>query len=78
MDNSQIQIYTAGDGQVCLEVQLVQDTLWLSQSQISALFATSTDNVSLHLGNIYREGELDETATTEDFSVVRQEGKRQG
>ncbi|MFO1370305.1 MAG: virulence protein RhuM/Fic/DOC family protein [Marinagarivorans sp.] len=77
MDNSQIQIYTAADGQVRLEVQLVQDTLWLSQSQISVLFATSTDNVSLHLGNIYREGELDETATTEDFSVVRQEGKRQ-
>lgn len=40
-------------------------------------FDTSTDNVGLHLKNIYTEAELDEMVTTEDFSVVRQEGKRQ-
>ena len=41
------------------------------------LFETSADNVSLHLKNIFADGELDETATTEDSSVVRQEGNRQ-
>lgn len=73
----QIQIFTSADGQVQLEITLAQETLWLSQTQISELFATSADNVSLHLKNIYREQELSEIATTEDFSVVRQEGSRQ-
>lgn len=75
MTNS-IEIYQSDDGQVQLDIRLEQDTLWLTQSQISELFATSTDNVSLHLKNIYAEQELRESATTEDFLVVRQEGKR--
>ncbi|WGU69307.1 RhuM family protein [Capnocytophaga canimorsus] len=41
------------------------------------MFDTSTDNIGLHLKNIFLEEELDEFSTTEDFSVVRQEGKRQ-
>ena len=73
----QIQIFTSADGQVQLEITLAQETLWLSQVQISELFATSTDNVSLHLKNIYTEQELSESATTENFSVIRQEGSRQ-
>ena len=43
---------------------------------MSELFGTSTDNIGLHLKNIYKERELDENATTEEFSVVRQEGSR--
>ena len=72
-----IEIYQSTDGQVQLNIKLDKDTLWLSQTQISQLFDTSTDNVSLHLKNIYAEQELTENATTEEFSVVRQEGKRQ-
>lgn len=62
-----------------IEVQLdsQQETLWLSQKQIAEVLDTSTDNVSLHLKNIFNDQELDEAATTEDFSVVRQEGARQ-
>ncbi|MAY39341.1 MULTISPECIES: RhuM family protein [Spongiibacter] len=60
-----------------VEVRLQGETLWATQSQIAELFATSTDNIGLHLKNIYQDKELDEGATTEDFSVVRQEGKRQ-
>jgi hypothetical protein len=48
-----------------------------NQAQMAELFGTSTDNISLHLKNIYKEDELDEFVTTEDFSIVRQEGKRQ-
>src|SRR5699024_7289273 len=44
---------------------------------MAELFDTSTDNISLHLKNIYQESELNENPITEDFSVVRQEGKRQ-
>lgn len=54
-----------------------RDTVWLSQRQMADLFETSSDNISLHLKNIFADGELSEVATTEDSSVVRQEGKRQ-
>ena len=56
----------------------VQDyTIWLSQKNMGLLFDTSTDNIGLHLKNVFNEGELDENSTTEDFSVVRQEGSRE-
>ncbi|TYB22042.1 Fic/DOC family protein [Aggregatibacter actinomycetemcomitans] len=74
--NNQIQIYTNQDGKVSLTVSFEKETVWLSQPEMAKLFSTSTDNISLHLKNIYLEHELDEISTTEDFSVVRQEGKR--
>ena len=58
-------------------IRLEGETLWLSQRQIAELFDTSTDNIGLHLRNIYKSEELNEKATTEDFSVVQIEGKRQ-
>lgn len=76
MTEQQIQIFTSQDGKAQLEVALDQDTVWLSQTQMATLFDTSTDNISLHLKNIYQEVELSESATTEESSVVRQEGKR--
>ena len=72
---NEIIIFQADSQQV--EVRLQGETLWVTQTQMAELFATSSDNVSLHLKNIYKEAELQEQATTEDFSVVRQEGKRQ-
>ena len=59
-----------------LEVKLDDRTVWLSQKQMAQLFGCSSDNVGLHLKNIYADGELDETATAEDSSVVRKEGRR--
>ena len=75
--NNQIQLYTSADGKISLRVSLDNETVWLNQTQMAELFDTSTDNISLHLKNIYTEHELDENATTEVFSVVRQEGKRE-
>jgi hypothetical protein len=63
-----------GDG---VEVRVQDGTIWLSQKNIGLLFDTSTDNIGLHLKNIYAEGELNEVSTTEDFSVVQQEGSRE-
>lgn len=74
--SQQVQIFTSADGQAQLEVALEKDTVWLSQAQMGQLFDTSTDNISLHLKNIYSERELEELATTEEFSVVRNEGNR--
>ena len=72
-----IEIYQAQDGTTQVEVRFEHDTVWLSQAQMANIFDTSSDNISLHLKNIFNEAELDENLTTEDFSVVRQEGKRQ-
>ena len=72
-----IEIYQAQDGTTQVEVRFEKDTVWLSQAQMANVFDTSSDNISLHLRNIFNESELDENLTSEDFSVVRQEGKRQ-
>ena len=65
-----------GDSQQ-VEVRLEGETLWATQAQMADLFETSTDNIGLHPKNIYKDNELQESTTTEEFSVVRQEGKRQ-
>ena len=75
--NNSIIIYQPNTDQPAIDVRIEGETVWLSQRQMSVLFDTSSDNVGLHLKNIYAERELLEEATTEDFSVVRQEGNRQ-
>jgi len=53
------------------------ENIWLPQKWMAELFGCSADNISLHLKNIYKEKELDESATAEDFSVVQTEGNRE-
>ncbi len=72
----EIILYNGEDGSALIEVKLVNETVWLSQRQMAVLFDTSSDNISLHLKSIFYEEELDQKATTEDFSVVQKEGKR--
>lgn len=59
-----------------VQVRLKGETVWLSQAQMADLFGTSAVNASLHQKNIFKDDEFEESATTEDFSVVRQEGAR--
>lgn len=73
----EVLIYRTEGGEIKLEVQLVNETLWMTQSNMAQLFNCSTDNISLHLKNIYQEGELNELSTSEHFSVVRIEGNRE-
>lgn len=72
---SSLVIFESGDQPV--QVRLEGETIWLTQAQMAELFDTSADNISLHLKNIYTDKELAEPTTTEDFSVVRQEGARE-
>lgn len=72
---SDIIIFEADADRV--EVRLEGETLWMTQLQMAELFDTSADNIGLHLKNIFKGQELEAEATTEDFSVVRQEGSRQ-
>lgn len=75
--DQQIQIFTSADGQAQLQVALEQETVWLSQAQMGQLFDTTSENILMHLKNIFNDEELAEQATTKDFLVVRQEGTRQ-
>lgn len=77
IENKQIEIYQSEDGQIQIQVYLEKDTIWLSQAQMAELFDKDSDTIGLHLRNIYKSGELEKSATTEESSVVRQEGKRQ-
>ena len=64
------------DQDVKLEVNMKDETVWLSQQQMSELFKTSRTNIIEHISNIYRVGELDKISTCQDFRQVRKEGKR--
>jgi hypothetical protein len=74
--SNQIIIYNAEDGKTKIDVRLDGETVWLSQKQMAELFDCSVDNVTLHLKNVYLEGELDEKSTSEESSVVQREGDR--
>ena len=72
-----ILLYNNGSEKEFVSVVFKDETFWLTQSGMAELFDCSADNISLHLKNIYNEGELDPEATTEKFSVVRKEGSRE-
>lgn len=71
-----VLIYQTENGLTQVSVRLEAESVWLTQRQMAELLDSSTDNISLHLKNIFADGELDEAATTEDFSVVQTEGAR--
>lgn len=73
----EILIYQTDDGQTNIEVKIEDDTVWLTQQQMSELFQTSRTNVVEHIKHIYEEGELDEISTCRNFRQVRREGNRE-
>lgn len=73
-DQHEIVLYQVDDTNVCVSVIYKDETFWLTQRAMAELFDCTTDNISLHLKNIYKEGELDENSTAEIFSVVQKEG----
>ncbi|MBO2007965.1 virulence protein RhuM/Fic/DOC family protein [Hymenobacter negativus] len=70
-----ILLYQAPDGQTQLEVQLDHETVWLTQTQMVELFDTTKQNVSLHIRNLFREGELSEDSTVKESLTVVANGK---
>jgi hypothetical protein len=73
--NNSIVIYDIGGGKPKIEVRVDGDTIWLNQRKMAELFECSSDNISLHLRNIFKEGELDEAAVTEESSATASDGK---
>lgn len=74
--HGEVVIYTAADGNTKIDVNFIDETVWLSQQQMAELFKTSRTNIVEHIGNIYDEGELDKNSTCRDFRQVRKEGNR--
>jgi len=73
---SEILLYSTEDGQAKIEVRMEDETVWLSQKQMSELFQTTTQNITTHIKNIYHEGELEEVGTCKDYLQVQSEGSR--
>jgi len=72
----EIIIYQSEEGKTKIEVRLEDDNVWLTQKMMAELFQTTPQNITLHLKNIFEEGELQEDATCKDFLQVQTEGSR--
>ncbi len=76
MDENKIVIYQTEDGQTQIDVRQENETVWLTQAQMVELFQTTKQNVSLHVSNVFKEGELEQEATVKEYLTVQKEGKR--
>jgi hypothetical protein len=74
--DSEIILYQTEGGDTKIEVRLENENVWLNQGQMAVLYQTTKQNISLHLKNIYKEGELSADLTVKDFLTVQQEGNR--
>jgi len=70
-------LYTTEDGKSRIQLRTKDQTVWLSQRKMAQLFDVSTDNIGLHLRNLFEDGELVREETTEESSVVQTEGERE-
>ncbi len=76
--NSNILIYQNSDGNIKIDVRLEEETVWLTQAQIALLFGKGRTTVTEHLGNIFKEGELDEKVVCRDFRLTTSDGAIDG
>ena len=75
MENQNIVIYTDEQGQVALDVNLENETVWLSQKQMSMLFDKNVKTINEHIGNIFKEGELEQKSVIRNFRITAADGK---
>ena len=74
--DSEILMYQTEDGQIKIDVRMEDETVWLTQSQMAELFQTTPQNITLHIKNVYAEGELSQVPTCKEYLQVQLEGKR--
>lgn len=70
---NEIILYQAGDLQERIEVKIEDETVWLSQQQMGTLFQQTKQNISLHINNCFKEGELDKQATVKESLTVQKD-----
>ena len=76
MENK-IILYKDENGKLSVNVRFADEDVWLTQAQLAEIYMTTQENVSMHISNIFKDGELDESVTYKKFLLVRQEGDRQ-
>ena len=69
-------LYKDDEGKVSVNTRFADEDVWLTRENLAEIYTTTPQNISLHVGNIYQDGELTEEATRKKFFLVRQEGKR--
>lgn len=74
-NNNDIIIYTTDDGQVDIEVKLEDENVWLTQNSMAELFDTTRNNITMHIKNIFEEGELQENSVSKDSLLTAKDGK---
>ena len=74
--DQKIVIYQTEDGKTQIDVRLENETVWLTQAQMAELFEKTPQNITMHIGNAYKEGELERESTCKEYLQVQQEGKR--
>ncbi len=77
VSKNEIIIYTGDGGQPTIQVRIEGETVWLTQTQLAELFDTTKQNISLHIQNIFEEGELAREATVKEYLIVQNEGNRE-
>lgn len=70
-------LYKDEEGRVSVNTRIADDDVWLTREQLAEIYATTPQNISLHVGNIYQDQELSEEGTRKKFFLVHQDGKRQ-
>ncbi|MCK4827974.1 virulence RhuM family protein [bacterium] len=76
LPDNQIAFYQSPDGSVNIEVLYEEENIWLTQRKIAELFDTTKQNISLHLKNIFEEGELQADSVVKDFLTTAADGKK--
>jgi len=74
-DNTQIQIFESDDGKIQLNVSLSDETVWLSQEQITQLFGRERSVITKHINNVFKEGELDRDSVSAKIALTANDGK---
>ncbi len=70
-------VFTSAEGDISVDVQIADETVWLSQKLIALLYMVTTPTINEHLKNIYKENELDQNSTIRNFRIVQNEGGRE-
>ena len=70
-DHGEMIIYQTEDGLTKIDVSMQDETVWLSQADMSKLFQTTKQNISLHINNIFKDGELDSASVVKEYLTAR-------
>jgi hypothetical protein len=73
--NSEILLYQSDDGHIRIQVRLEDNTVWLTQADMAELFQTTKQNISLHIRNVFEQGELNESSVVKDYLTTAADGK---